>query len=119
MPTDEIFDSTLRSVGDFAGVFEFDGDVAYFYLYDTTKAAKEKVLGAIRVLTGTPDFEKDDIAICWDESEDRVGLLIRGRLWAAFDVATRAAYGGNYNAAGRAEIPREIMTSLESRYKPN
>lgn len=119
MSTDEMFDSQLRSIGDFAGVFEFDGDVAYFYLYDTTKAEKEKVLGAIHVLTGTPDFEEKDVAIGWDESEGKVGLLIRGTLWAAFDATTKAAYGGNYHAGSRAEIPAEIAASFESRCKPN
>ena len=109
MPTDEMFDSALRSVGDFAGVFEFDGDVAYFYLYDTTKAEKEKVLGAIRVFTGAPDFEADDVAISWDESESKVGLLIRGKLWAAFDAATRAAYGGNYHVGNRRIIRTEVQ----------
>jgi len=118
MPTDEMFDSQLRSGGDFAGVFEFDGDVAYFYLYDTTKPENEKVLGAIRVLTGTPDFEEDDVAIRWDKGEGNVGLLIRGELWAAFDAATRAAYGGNYHAGSRAEIPEEIAAYFERR-EPN
>ena len=119
MPKDEMFDSQLRSIGDFAGVFEFDGEVAYFYLYDTTKAEKEKTLGAIRVLTGTPDFEEEGVAICWDESEGKVGLLIQGKLWAAFDATTKAAYGGNYHAGSRAEIPTEITASFESRCKPN
>ncbi len=119
MATDEMFNSALRSVGDMAGVFEFDGDVAYFYLYDTTQPDEQKILGAIRVLTGTPDFEEDDVAICWDKSEGKVGLLIRGKLWAAFDGITKAAYGGSYHAGSRAEIPMEIAASFESCCKPN
>lgn len=108
MPTDEIFESALRSAGDLAGVFEFDGDVAYFYLYDTTRPEEQKILGAIRVFTGKADFKEDDLGICWDRSETKVGLRIRRRLWAAFDATTRAGYGGNYRAGATAQIPHQI-----------
>ncbi|WP_286203065.1 hypothetical protein [Rhizobium lusitanum] len=32
---DQLFESAVRSSGDLAGVFEFDGDVGYFYLCAT------------------------------------------------------------------------------------
>jgi hypothetical protein len=32
----EILKNTTRSAGDLAGVFEFDGDTSYFYLYNTS-----------------------------------------------------------------------------------
>src|SRR5688572_19291530 len=56
----EIFDSSLRSSEDWAGVFEFDGNTAYFYLYNEAGEQQEKVAGAIHVLTGVPDFEQQD-----------------------------------------------------------
>lgn len=114
MHTDEMFNSALRSVGDFAGVFEFDGDVAYFYLYDTTQPEQHKVLGAIHVLSGTPDFKEDEVAICWDRSETKVGLRIKGKLWAAFDADARKGYGGDYRAGGTAEIPPAIDASFRT-----
>src|SRR5262245_45852274 len=119
MPADEIFDTQLRSTGDLAGVFEFDGDAAYFYLYDKTQPERKKVLGAIHILSGSADFEEEDIAICWDKTESKVGLRIRGQLWAAFDSDTGAAYGGNYRADNNAEIPPEIAASFEPNCKPN
>ena len=36
MDTD-IFDSSIRRAGNLAGVFEYDGENAYFYLYDETR----------------------------------------------------------------------------------
>ena len=109
MATDEMFDSVLRSAGDFAGVFEFDGDVGYFYLYDTTQPEKNKILGAIRMFSGeAPDFKEDEVAICWDRTETKVGLRIKGDLWAAFDADSKIGYGGNYRAGGKAEIPSAI-----------
>jgi len=119
MPTDEMFDSQLRSIGDLAGVFEFDGDVAYFYLYNTTQPEKKKVLGTIRVLAGTPDFEEEDVAICWDKTESKVGLRIRDKLWAVFDADTGAAYGGNYERGSEAKVPPPIAACFESSGKPS
>ncbi len=106
----QMFDSQLRSSADLAGVFESDGEVAYFYLYSTVQQEKHKVLGAIRVLSGVPDFEENDIAVSWDKAESKVGLRICGQLWAVFDTDTGAAYGGDYRAGGKADIPPEIAT---------
>lgn len=108
MATDEMFDSVLRSTGDFAGVFEFDGDVGYFYLYGTTQPERYKILGAIRIFSGVPDFKEDEVAICWDRTETKVGLRIKGSLWAAFDADAKIGYGGNYRVGGKAEIPPTI-----------
>lgn len=77
MPADEMFESQLRSRGDLAGVFEFGGEVVYFYRYSTIRLGKRKIRGAIHILSGAPDFREDDIAICWDQAESKVGLRIR------------------------------------------
>ena len=104
----DLFESATSSTGDMAGVFEFDDDTGYFYLYDTGEAQGQKILGAIQVLVGSPDFQQDDIAIRWNASDSMVGLFVRDQLWAAFDVKNGAKYGGNYSASGSPEIPKEI-----------
>ena len=106
------FDSAVRSSGDQAGVFEYDGDAAYFYLYDTKKRENRKVIAAIRILTGAPDFGGKDITIRWDSTEDKVGLFIRQRLWAVFASSTGAKYGGNYRANVEPVIPIEIANAF-------
>lgn len=57
----EIYESAARTAGDLAGVFEFDGDTSYFYLYKTTGDASQKVLGAIHIMSETPDFDPKDV----------------------------------------------------------
>jgi hypothetical protein len=108
---EEMFESSLRSSGDLAGVFEYDGEVGYFYLYDKqqTPGVGNAIRGAIRVLSGAVDFEKRDVRVSWDADERRVGLLIRDRLWAAFDAETEAQYGGNYHRDGESSVPSEIQ----------
>jgi hypothetical protein len=114
MSIHEIFESQLRSAGDLAGVFEFDGRTGYFYLYTISESQSKRGLGAIRVLTGIPDFKQDDVVICWDAGENKVGLRIRGELWAAFDTDTGAGYGGDYDKIDQAEIPTHIAAMFEA-----
>jgi hypothetical protein len=112
MSATEIFESAVRSKGDFAGVFEYDDDTGYFYLYGMEGAENQKVLGSIQVLTGDPDFEAEDVSVTWDIDEKRVGLLIRKVLWAVFDASTRATYGGHYRAGGTPSVPPEVARSF-------
>lgn len=114
MPTNEMFDSALCSTGELAGVFEHDGDTGYFYLYQT-KNNDKKVVAAIHVITGVPDFDEEDIKIMWDVSERIVGLFIKHQLWAAFDGTTGAKYGGNYDPDALPLIPVGIAHIFESK----
>jgi hypothetical protein len=92
----EIFDSALRSHRDLAGVFEYDGETAYFYLYRTNNAESGEIIDAIHVFSGKPDFDENDITVSWDKREQLVGLFIHGQLWAAFSEPWPTKHGGNY-----------------------
>jgi len=109
-----MFDSSIRPEGNQAGVFEYDGDTAYFYLYSMKGEEGQKVVAAIHVLSGTPDFEEKDVAIRWDAKGKIVGLFIRGQLWAAFDGGTCMNYGGDYCSDLSPQIPLEITQAFKS-----
>lgn len=102
---DEIFESAVRSAGDIAGVFEYDGETGYFYLYATGGDARRKVLDSIHILSGDPDFAEADVSVRWDSGEGKVGLFIRGVLWAAFDCGRHSKYGGSYKRGGMPSLP--------------
>lgn len=108
---DEMFESLLRANGDLAGVFEFDGETSYFYLFENDER-DQKVVGAIHILSGPPDFDQSDITIRWSEEEDLVGLFIKGRLWAAFDE-DRRKHGGNYQPGEHPVLPEEVMRAFK------
>lgn len=112
MITDDIFVSAVRSADDRAGVFEYDGETGYFYLYHAKGEITQKVIAAIRVCVGTLDFKEQDVVVRWDQNETRVGLLIRGQLWAVFDTVTGAKLGGDYRAGSHAEFPNEIYSAF-------
>jgi hypothetical protein len=103
---EEIYESQTRTGGDLAGVFEFDGEVSYFYLYAVKDNGSLKIGAAIKILTGPPDFRAADISIRWDPSEEFVGLFIEGRFRAAFDERGRGY--GPVPADAANEIPPEL-----------
>lgn len=113
MATDSIFESTTRSRNDLAGVFEYDGESGCFYLYRTTAAAGQKVVGAIPIFSGDPDFDESELAIRWDAEETLVALIIAGEAWAAFDARSGATYGGEYRKGGTPRLPREVRDAFE------
>jgi hypothetical protein len=91
----EMFESAVRPNGDLAGVFEYDGETSYFYLYRTGNQG-DKVLDSIHVASDAPDFTASDLEIRWTKNATRVGLFIRGDLWAVFDAEKGAKHGGDY-----------------------
>lgn len=109
---DEIFDSLVRSAEDLAGVFEFDGEVSYFYLYRVEEDGGGEVLGSIRISRDEPPYSASDLQIRWSPSERFVGLEIFGKTWAVFDVETGATYGGNFASGKSPVIPAEILTEF-------
>ena len=111
----EIFQSSVRATGDLAGVFEYDGETGYFYLYSTSQSGGRKVLGALHVFAGRPDFRQADVDIRWDATETLVGLFIRHQIWAAFDTTSGDGYSGNYAARAPPELPSRISEALAPR----
>ena len=103
--TTEIFDSSVRCPGDLAGVFEYDGENADFYLYDDTREENQKILSVIHVLSGNSDLTSQDVEVRWDDTETRVALFLRGTQWAVFNVVTGEKYGGNYSPHVQPQIP--------------
>ena len=101
----DIFESAPRSSGDFAGVFEFDGEAGYFYLYKLNQREGNAVVDALHILSGEVDIDSSDIDVKWDQLENRVGFFLHGQLWAVFNVRTSKKFGGDYSPIEKPEIP--------------
>lgn len=92
--------------GDFAGVFEYDGEVGCFYLYRLSASGENgRIDGAIQIVKGRLSFEPDEIEIRWNAEQDRVALFIRCSLWALFNVKSGAAYGQSYSRVLLSNVP--------------
>lgn len=94
-------------------MFEYDGVTGYFYLCETIAGEASKILAAIHVFTGEPGFEEEDISIRWDATQSKVGLFVRGEVWAVFDLETGAGHGGAYSCGGLSSVPPEIQRAFE------
>jgi len=104
-----LIESAVRANGDLAGVFEYDGETCYFYLVEAQdRGAGARVLDALLVLSGEPDFARNDVAVRWDGPQRAVGLFIRGRLWAVI-ADSRAAHGGRYRPGSSPRVPEDVV----------
>lgn len=108
-----IFESVIRSTGDIAGVFEFDGEAGYFYLYGINEADGKKVLDAISIASGIPDFEASDISIRWNVDEKLVSLRIKDDIWAVFDCESKRKYGGKYFPGTKPKLPPDVLRRIQ------
>ncbi|HWE73849.1 MAG TPA: DUF2251 domain-containing protein [Stellaceae bacterium] len=104
----ELFASLVRSTGDIAGVFEYDGATGYFYVYRVAGDEDAKVLDALPIVSGEAPFTQADISIRWDNLETKVALFIRNVMWALFDCSSGQKFGGRYETNGSPDIPPNI-----------
>src|ERR1041385_611461 len=104
MPKRELFESATSHDGHFAGVFEDAGSVAYFYLCQLADGADGRILDHIHMYTGNVGLRESDVNIRWDGKGEKVGLFIRGELWALFDCATREKSGGDFVAGAIPDV---------------
>jgi hypothetical protein len=79
--THEIFLTSTRSNGDFSGVFEFDGETSYFYLYSIGNPDEEKIVGAIGLPHGITKDSEVDLSIRWNDQESKVGVFFKIICW--------------------------------------
>jgi hypothetical protein len=102
---DEILVSAVRDKGDLAGVYEVDGESGYFYLYEMKHKGKQHIVDSLHVFSGKSDLKESDVAVRWDHQGNRVGLFIRGVLWAVYNIGSKQKYGGNYKTQAEPQIP--------------
>jgi hypothetical protein len=104
----------------FSGVFEGDGEAAYFYAYDRCPGAG--ILDAVHIYNVASFTDKgldSEAEVRWSSDGLKCGLLINGQLQAIIDFESRVAYGRtNFPApagawVGAARVPwREDLANL-------
>nr|ABU51089.1 unknown [uncultured bacterium Bio2] len=95
----DIFLDKIDNTGNFAGVFEANEEVGYFYLYKIKNQPTQRIVGALQVLIGPPDFTTEEADIQWFENGSKVGFFIRKELWAYFDLKSGQGNSGSYPKA--------------------
>jgi len=107
---DDMFVSAVSPSGKLAGVFEYDGDVGYFYLLNLERPKGQQITGSIIIASEDPEFVESDVRISWSSDDAGAGLFIRDHLWAVF-MGPDKKYGGNYEIGRLPDIPKAV-TSL-------
>jgi hypothetical protein len=104
--------SAARSAGDLAGVFEYDGEVAYFYRYSMETPERPRITGALKVFSGSRQLSESEIRVAWTQDEGCVGLYIQDVLYAVFSVDQ--GFCGAYETRTPVELPPEVRCSFAS-----
>jgi len=115
MMNSDIYLSSVREAGDWAGVFDSDSEVSYFYSMNPQMPAGQQILGAIHIYTGKQLWKKKDVHICWNNDATAVGLVLFGQLWAVFDEDSQ--YGGDFDSQCEASIPNAIKLTFSNHFK--
>lgn len=104
-----------RAAGDYAGVFEHDGRVGYFYLYEVNGPEGRKVRCALRVVGDDQGLHDGEVGLLWDGEERMVGVMIRGQLCAAFDSSTGEKFGGEFAPSGSGTgLPQWVREAFDA-----
>lgn len=91
--------TVLESIGPrppWGAVFEDDGQTGWFYALDRSKAARHRVLDALRVYDVATVRDRTSsypAAIRWSKNGQKAGLFIEGNAHAVFDFGQRRGYG--------------------------
>ncbi len=113
-----MYSSLSRSAGDLAGVFEHDGAVGYFYLYNAAAPKGQRVIGAIRVAGRRPPFREEDVGIVWSVRENMVAIYILEQMCAVFDCETGEMFGGDYHPGSTPEFPACVKEGFQTTGPP-
>ena len=105
---EEIFTSLVRARGDLAGVFEYDGETGYFYLYRTESPDGTKVVDSLHVISGEIELTSNDVMILWDRSQTKVALFLRDVMWGVFDCVSGQKFGGDYAPGKTPRLPPNL-----------
>ena len=112
---DEMFDSAVRTAGDLAGVFEFDGETSYFYLYRPEAEEGKKVVDTIKVGVADTFYSQADIGVFWSSDESLVCLKVTGKLAAVFDCVDGKKYGDIVSSTSELALPPSVADRLRDR----
>lgn len=79
----QYFESAVRLAGDYAGVFECDGETSCFYLYRVDANAGQKIVHALNVGLKVSQLFDRQITVVWSENQSNVMLKVANEVIAA------------------------------------
>jgi hypothetical protein len=103
----EIFESSTRNAGDYAGVFERDNETSYFYLFNLNGRPNKKILGAIQIKHDIFEKTNSHAGVKWNRAQTKVALIFDGNAIAMFSVPNGKSYGSVFTPVLLAPIPSD------------
>ena len=101
----DIFITSTRTKGDYSGVFEYDGETSYFYLYSLGNPDGEKIVGAIGLPYEITRNSEPDLSVRWNKQETKVGVFLRDNLLGLFNLGLHPKAGEDFKGVTLPNIP--------------
>lgn len=92
----DIFAESVNKAGNLGAFFEADDRTAWLYLCHVYETGDIKIIKPLNVLNRTPDFTESDVEVRWFDHDSKAGVIIKGHLWAYFDVPSAEGHRGIY-----------------------
>jgi hypothetical protein len=94
----DVFKTSIRTSGDFCGVFECNNETSYFYLYALRNAEESKIVGATQLPRQFDLKHQAQYDVRWNAAEDAVGVFLDDALLAVFNITAYAKSNSVYRA---------------------
>lgn len=101
----DIFITSTRTKGDYAGVFEYDGETSYFYLYSLGNPDGKKIVGAIGLSYEITMDSEPNLSVRWNKQETKVGVFLRDNLLGLFNLDLHPEISENFRGVTLPDIP--------------
>lgn len=101
----DIFITSTRTKGDYSGVFEYDGETSYFYLYSLGNPDGKKIIGAIGLPYEITMDSEPDLSVRWNKQETKVGVFLRDNLLGLFNLGLNSEGSGDFKGITLPNIP--------------
>ena len=99
-----IYKSSLGPEG-VGAFFEEEEGVGWFYLFDDRREETKKIVTALKICSRGHGLKGKDLKLVWDKTGIKVGLQIRGEVWAVFDTRTLKSHSSRYTPDGEPGLP--------------
>ena len=108
------FFSVHQPHGHLTVVFEFDGDVAYLYVYDDSAPDGDKIKNAMKIPEYQKELEFNNIIVNWSSDSTVLFMKIYNEMRAVIEVESGEEYYNKNKNVLEHYLPKDIAKKVLS-----
>ena len=92
----DIFAESANTTRTYSAFFEADDVVGWYYLVMKPDEPDSKIICAMQIMHGIPDFAESDLDVRWTDDDMKVGVFIKSKLYGYYDLNSWRSVPGIY-----------------------